>query len=145
MSVQITSIVLTLVQDRCIPEELPSLTQVLPSISILRCGAALCGLLDTIFTGIHSPNAEEALSLLSLPRPPTKAIIEQAAHQLLELGIGESGRGCVIIRSGALGAFVKTRERGGAWVDAFWKHKDTGKIVDVTGGSLLFEWWFDHS
>jgi len=41
----------------------------------------------------------------------------------------------VIIRSGAMGAYVATRAKGGKWVDAFWTdNKD--KVVDVTGRSL---------
>lgn len=82
---------------------------------------------------IDSPNAEEALALLSLPLPPTKSLIEQAAVKFLDLGIGAEGCGCVIIRSGGMGAFVKTRNTEGTWVDAFWASDDAGKIVDVTG------------
>lgn len=81
----------------------------------------------------HSPNAEEALALLSLPLPPVKSSIEQAAVKFLDLGIGAEGSGCVIIRSGEMGAFVKTRKTEGIWVDAFWTGNDTGRVVDVTG------------
>jgi len=110
------------IPDRCIPEELPALIQVLPSISIL------------------SPNSEEALSLLSLSLPPTKPTIELAGGKLLELGIGLAGMGAVIIRSGGLGAYVATREHGGKWVDAFWNpdEQDTSKIIDVTGAGNSF-------
>jgi len=110
------------IPDRCIPEELPALIEVLPSISVL------------------SPNAEEALSLLSLPLPPMKNSIEQAAAEFLDLGVGEAGQGCVIIRSGGMGAFVATRENGGKWVDAFWTSvkEDAHKIVDVTGAGNSF-------
>jgi len=43
----------------------------------------------------------------------------------------------VIIRSGAMGAYVATRAKGGKWVDAFWTdNKD--KVVDVTGAGNSF-------
>jgi len=108
------------IPDRCIPEELPKLIEVLPSISIL------------------SPNAEEALSLLSFPSQPTKLLVELAAARYLEFGVGHHGGGCVIIRSGAMGAYVATREKGGRWIEAFWTDKDPHKIVDVTGAGNSF-------
>ncbi|KAF8576445.1 Ribokinase-like protein [Ramaria rubella] len=108
------------IPDHCIPEELPMLTEVLSSISIL------------------SPNAEEALSLLSLPLPPTQDTIEQAASMFLELGVGNSGNGTIIIRSGGMGAYVMTRSRGGRWVPAYWTTEDQHKIIDVTGAGNSF-------
>ncbi|KAH7916744.1 Ribokinase-like protein [Hygrophoropsis aurantiaca] len=106
------------IPDRCVPEELPSLIRALPAVFIL------------------SPNAEEALGLLSLPLPVTRAAVEGAAAQFLALGVGEGGKGCVIIRSGALGAYVKTREREGQWIHAFWT--DLSKVLDVTGAGNSF-------
>ncbi|KAK7470879.1 hypothetical protein VKT23_002295 [Stygiomarasmius scandens] len=105
------------IPDRCIPEELPALVKVLPSISIL------------------SPNAEEALSLLSYSSPPGKESIELAAKQFLELGVKDS----VIIRSGPLGAYVTTREKGGKWIKAYWdKSERPEKVIDVTGAGNSF-------
>jgi len=52
---------------------------------------------------------------------------------LLDFGIGGEGRGWVIIRSGPLGAYVKSRETTGAWVDAYWTAAESDKVVDVTG------------
>lgn len=75
----------------------------------------------------YSPNAEEALSLLSMTQPPTKALIEEAADRFSKLF-----QGCVIIRSGALGAFVLAKQ-GGRWIDSFWSRKESNMIVDVTG------------
>ena len=46
------------------------------------------------------------------------------------------GTGYVIIRSGALGAYVAKRGVEGFWVDAFWQDRDQGKVVDVTGMPL---------
>ncbi|KAI0092828.1 Ribokinase-like protein [Irpex rosettiformis] len=108
------------IPDRCIPEELPALIAVLPEISIL------------------SPNADEALSLLSIPGTPTCALIEQACQRLLDLGVGPDGSGTVIIRSGHLGAYVKSRTKEGWWVPAYWGEENKAKVVDVTGAGNAF-------
>ncbi|KAK0191208.1 Ribokinase-like protein [Armillaria mellea] len=106
------------IPDRCVPEELPALIKVLPHIFVL------------------SPNAEEALLVLSMALPPTKTSVEEAAEKFLEFGVGNKGRGSVIIRSGELGAYVATRANGGKWIDAFWA--DQEKVVDVTGAGNSF-------
>ncbi|KAG7097280.1 hypothetical protein E1B28_004645 [Marasmius oreades] len=103
------------IPDRCIPEELPALVAILPQISIL------------------SPNAEEALSLLSISLPPIPSIIEQVADTFLKLGVKDA----VVIRSGSLGAYVLTHQRGGKWIPAFWG-EDAKEIVDVTGAGNSF-------
>jgi hypothetical protein len=82
---------------------------------------------------IPSPNAEEAFSLLSMPLPVTKRGIEEACERFLNFGVGESSEGCVIIRSGALGAHVANRDNGGRWIDAYWAENDLERVVDVTG------------
>jgi len=89
---------------------------------------------------MDSPNAEEALSLLSIPLPPTRASIEEAADRFLRYGIGGGRRGWVIIRSGEMGAYVKSLEGGGRWIDAFWTSSadDAGSVVDVTGAGNSF-------
>ncbi|KAI0303136.1 Ribokinase-like protein [Russula brevipes] len=55
------------------------------------------------------PNAEEALALLSIPSPPTKSSIERACEAFLDFGVGPSGTGWVIIRSGSMGAYIASR------------------------------------
>lgn len=115
------------------PEELPALKSVLPSISILRCSDSSNAFFHAL-TSI-SPNAEEALSLLSLPLPPSRESIELAARKFLEIGVGQDKTGWVIIRSGALGAYMKSQVTKGAWVDAYWTREDSHKIIDVTGRS----------
>ena len=82
-----------------------------------------------------SPNAEEALNLLSIPLPTSKDKIEKAAEEFLSIGVSGGGEGAVIIRSGALGAYLKSRETQGKWIDAFWTASDFDKVVDVTGRS----------
>jgi sugar/nucleoside kinase (ribokinase family) len=109
------------IPDRCIPEELPSLKAVLPHIAIL------------------SPNAEEALSLLSLPLVVTKSAVENAASEFLKMGVGKENSGSIIIRSGALGAYVITSNRKGQWIDAFWSSAENiDEVVDVTGAGNSF-------
>jgi len=109
------------IPDRCIPEELPALRDVLPFISVL------------------SPNSEEALRLLSLPLPPTKPLIEQACNTFLDFGVGVGGAGWVIIRSGELGAFIACRSQPGRWIDPYWTIDE--RVVDVTGaGNSFFGW-----
>ena len=105
------------VQDRCVPSELPSLLKVLPDIHIL------------------SPNALEACALLSLPcdAEPSRELIETAAMQLYNFGVGGAdGLGAVLIRSGELGVLVQD-STGKLWIDAYFQSSDVGKVVDVTG------------
>ncbi|KAF8351103.1 Ribokinase-like protein [Amanita rubescens] len=100
------------IPDRCIPSELPALTHVLPDISLF------------------SPNAEEALSLLG-------KLFETAADRFLAYNIGR-GSGWIIIRSGAMGAYIKNQKADGQWINAFWTPEDQDKIVDVTGAGNSF-------
>ncbi|KAK2466525.1 hypothetical protein APHAL10511_002167 [Amanita phalloides] len=104
---------------RCIPSELLALLDVLPHISVL------------------SPNAEEALSLLSLPLPPSRQTIEAAADEFVKYNIG-GGSGWVIIRSGVMGAYVKSQRSSGVWIDAFWTPNDSSRVQDVTGAGNSF-------
>ncbi|KAI0356585.1 Ribokinase-like protein [Trametes cingulata] len=109
------------IPDRCVPEELPALKDVLPDISVL------------------SPNAEEALSLLSMPLPPTKELIEEACRRFLEMGVGPDGNGAVVIRSGAMGACIAQKGQPFNWVDAYWSGPEgASKVVDVTGAGNSF-------
>lgn len=45
--------------------------------------------------------------------------------------------GFVIIRSGALGAYVASRSRPGRWFEAYWTKDDASHVVDVTGKDAL--------
>ncbi|KAI9001247.1 Ribokinase-like protein [Trametes punicea] len=109
------------IPDRCVPEELPALKEVLPDIDVL------------------SPNADEAMSLLSMPLPPTKELVEEACRRFLEMGIGQGGAGSVIIRSGAMGACVGQPGKPLTWVAAYWSGPESmNKVVDVTGAGNSF-------
>lgn len=104
------------IPDRCVPEELPALRVILPKIDIL------------------SPNAIEALTILSMPvESVTREMVEVACSRLLAMDVGKEGKGAVIIRSGELGAYVNQVEKKGLWVDAYWCEGRSGKVVDVTG------------
>ncbi|KAG9124935.1 hypothetical protein FRC07_009627 [Ceratobasidium sp. 392] len=109
----------------CIPEELPSLKSILSRIDIL------------------SPNAEEALGLLSIDKAGenTPSVIEHAAATFLSFGIGKNGSGYVIIRCGAMGAYGATLSAGklgGWWVPVYWTAEDGDAVVDVTGAGNSF-------
>jgi len=99
-----------------VPEELPKLKAVLPYIDIL------------------SPNAEEALGFLSIDLPVTTAKVEEAARIFIQ-----DVKSCVIIRSGAMGAYgLRKGAKEGKWIDAFWTKEDVDKVVDVTGAGNSF-------
>jgi sugar/nucleoside kinase (ribokinase family) len=103
-----------------VPEELPALKRILNRIDIL------------------SPNAEEALGLLSMDKAEesTPSVIEHAAATFLSFGVGRDGSGHVIIRCGALGAYSATLSDGvakGWWTPAYWTLEDDNAVVDVTG------------
>jgi hypothetical protein len=67
----------------------------------------------------------------------TKSAVENAASEFLKMGVGKENSGSVIIRSGALGAYVMTSDRKGRWIDAFWNSTENiDKVVDVTGDFL---------
>ncbi|KAI0771913.1 Ribokinase-like protein [Trametes elegans] len=130
------------IPDRCVPEELPALVKVLPEIAVLRCvdGAAPRMHAAPLKPVHRSPNAEEALSLLSIPGPPNKELVEEACGRFLVLGVGPDGSGAVIIRSGAMGACVAQKGQPLAWVNAYWTGHGsaTDKVVDVTGAGNSF-------
>ncbi|KAJ1311012.1 hypothetical protein OPQ81_009518 [Rhizoctonia solani] len=109
----------------CVPEELPALKGILHRIDIL------------------SPNAEEALGLLSIDKAGVHnpSVIEFAATQFLSFGIGKDTSGYVIIRCGAMGAYAAILEAGiakGWWTPAYWTSEDKGSVVDVTGAGNAF-------
>jgi sugar/nucleoside kinase (ribokinase family) len=108
---------------------------------------------------MRRPNADEALSLLSIPHDEnaiTKRHVEDAAHRFLKLGVGTAPHAtdglrqgaAVIIHAAELGAYVAWREDGaagwrkarciGVWIDAYWTKRDAGRVVDVTGAGNAF-------
>lgn len=112
----------------------------LPSIDILRYPSHL----RSSFTAemiSRSPNSDEALSLLSIKQIPDHSLIEKAAASFLDMGVGKNGEGWVIIRSGALGAYVASRNSKGRWIAAYWSGaEDSKQVVDVTGMAPFTRW-----
>lgn len=111
------------IPDRCIPEELNSLIEVLPHLAVF------------------SPNHEEALSLLGMKDQynevsqslsEKKSILENVAERFLELGV----KGLVVIRSGAMGSFSQRKGMKGCWVEAY--HTDSSRVLDPTGAGNSF-------
>jgi len=96
---------------------MPQLRQVIPALSIL------------------SPNADEALSLLAIPGPPTHALIERAALEVYNCS-PEGKPGAVIVRSGELGAYLYSPQYPGLWVPPC--ERNGNPVVDVTGAGNAF-------
>lgn len=67
-----------------------------------------------------------------MPLPPTRESIEETARKFHNFGVGQDGKGAVIIRSGELGAYLHVGgDSNGTWIDAY--HQDASRVVDVTG------------
>ena len=85
--------------------------------------------IDSLDIITDSPNAEEALTILSIPLPVTKAKVQAAASAFIKR--------CpiVVIRCGELGAFIQGTQqiKDGCWIAAFWNMDSAGQVVDVTG------------
>ncbi|GAA6028422.1 hypothetical protein JCM8097_007023 [Rhodosporidiobolus ruineniae] len=112
------------IPDRCVPEEMDSLRQILPHCAVF------------------SPNHEEAWAFFGVSAAEAirrgKAGIEAVAQRFFDEGAG----GAVVIRSGPLGAYAaKKGEEQGVWVPAYHSYEDgtaTGKVQDVTGAGNSF-------
>lgn len=120
------SLVYEPIPDRCIPEELPALREILPHIEIF------------------SPNHEEAASFYGISPAQVlergKEGIEEIAKRFLK---EEGAKDLVIIRSGAWGAFTvrKGEEENGFWTEAYYPYDDTEaqkRVKDVTGAGNSF-------
>ncbi|SGY93697.1 BQ5605_C037g11604 [Microbotryum silenes-dioicae] len=115
------------IPDRCIPEELDVLKQVLGEIDVF------------------SPNHEEASSFFGIS---TNEVIdrglkgiEELAHRFLELG----SKSYVVIRSGAWGAYAIQRDHPeqAFWMGPYHGYEkvvgvERGKVKDVTGAGNSF-------
>ncbi|KAK4705250.1 hypothetical protein P7C70_g957, partial [Phenoliferia sp. Uapishka_3] len=105
------------IPDSCIPENLPTLLEILPLLEVF------------------SPNHEEASGFFGIGEEEVKARgkkgIEDVAARFLERGARR-----VVVRSGAWGAWIVEKGSDGMWVDAY--HKDASKVVDVTGAGNSF-------
>lgn len=88
------------------------------------------------FLAVFSPNHEEAGAFFSLSPEDLakegKAGIELVARRFMEEGAG----GHVIIRSGAMGAYVLSCDMEGLWIEAY--HQTLPANFDPTGAGNSF-------
>jgi sugar/nucleoside kinase (ribokinase family) len=112
------------VPDLCVPDQLA------------KCKQA-CQTADII-----SPNDGELLSFFGedgAEGKERKQKVEQRALELLKSGIGEGGKGAVVVRAGKDGCYGAILENGNPrdfWLPPF--HQDSRKVVDPTGGGNGF-------
>ncbi|BGP40466.1 hypothetical protein JCM10449v2_004428 [Rhodotorula kratochvilovae] len=119
------SLVYEPIPDRCTPDELPALREVLPRVRVF------------------SPNHEEAGAFFALSPAEVACGGREGIEALARRFLAEGAADVVLIRSGPLGAFALRRggEESGVWVPAFHSYEDgraTGKVVDVTGAGNSF-------
>ncbi|WRT70892.1 uncharacterized protein IL334_007891 [Kwoniella shivajii] len=93
---------------------------------------------------VLSPNHEEIFSFYSIPLmefsdPDLKPTVEKLIkHLVSDVGIGEDGKGIVIVRCGRLGACVGTKLHGLKWCPAYFTGQEESKVRDVTGAGNAF-------
>lgn len=91
---------------------------------------------------VLSPNHEELLAFygMSAKSETVWEDVERIMRQLLERGIGpHEGKGILVVRCGAKGAYVGTRGAPIRQVPAFWG-RGSHRVKDVTGGECLCQW-----
>ncbi|BGP25005.1 pfkB family carbohydrate kinase [Rhodotorula toruloides] len=112
------------IPDRCIPEEMPSLRQILPNIRVF------------------SPNHEEAWSFFGVGPEEVARRGKQGIEEVAQRFFEEGARSIVVIRSGALGAYaLRKGDERGVWVPAYHVYQPGGpggKVLDVTGAGNSF-------
>lgn len=104
------------IPDRCIPSELPSLRKLF----------ALLGP-----KSVFSPNHEEAWAFFGVDPRECASREKNGIEDVAQKFFAEGADTIIVIRSGAMGAYVKRRGEEGVWVEAY--HRTTDKVVDVTG------------
>ncbi|GAA5983175.1 hypothetical protein JCM10908_000184 [Rhodotorula pacifica] len=113
------------IPDRCRPDELESLRQVLPSIAVF------------------SPNHEEAWAFFGVSAEESNRRGRPGVEEVAKRFLAEGASDLVVIRSGPMGAYTLRRneEEKAFWVPAYHSYetgKSTGKVVDVTGAGNSF-------
>ncbi|GAA5820542.1 hypothetical protein JCM11251_003039 [Rhodosporidiobolus azoricus] len=112
------------IPDRCIPEEMDALREVLPHVEIF------------------SPNHEEAWAFFGVGPEEVARRGKEGIEQVAQRFFDEGAASVVVIRSGPLGAYaLRKGEEKGVWVPAYHSYQDgkaTGKVVDVTGAGNSF-------
>ena len=86
------------------------------------------------------PNHEELLAIYDQPCTiatfqELQEVISPLIHHLLDVvGVGRNGGGAVVVRCGRHGSCVGTKSKGIKWFPAYFTEKDSGRVVDVSGG-----------
>ncbi|GAA5865697.1 hypothetical protein JCM1840_003222 [Sporobolomyces johnsonii] len=112
------------IPDRCTPDELPSLRNVLPHVAVF------------------SPNHEEAWAFYGIGVEEVARRGKEGIEEVAQRFFAEGAKEVVVIRSGALGAYaIRRGEEKGVWVPAYHSYSDEAaqrKVVDVTGAGNSF-------
>jgi hypothetical protein len=88
------------------------------------------------------PNHEELLAIYDQPctistYQQLQEVISPVIHHLLDVvGVGSNGQGAVVIRCGRHGSCVGTKAKGIKWFPAYFTEKDSGRVIDVSGGKF---------
>ncbi|GAA6000030.1 hypothetical protein JCM10207_006020 [Rhodosporidiobolus poonsookiae] len=111
------------IPDRCTPEELPSLREILPHVEVF------------------SPNHVEAWAFNGVGPDEVERRGKEGIEEVARRFFDEGALGAVVIRSGPLGAYaIRRGEEKGVWVPAYhaYGEEGKGKVVDVTGAGNSF-------
>ena len=108
--------------DTCRPEELENCLQTLKTVDVISPNHnEICGYFGR--TGNLSNGELD------------RSAIEECSKGFLQSGVGSDSQGVVVVRAGAGGCYVVTRETS-FWLPAY--HTDPAKVVDPTGGGNAF-------
>lgn len=108
--------------DSCVPDQLKICLDALKHVNVV------------------SPNHEELCGFYG-EKEATKAgevncmTIEKCSARWLESGVGQDGKGAIVVRAGAAGCFIRS-SKDLRWLPAY--HRDANKVVDPTGGGNTF-------
>jgi sugar/nucleoside kinase (ribokinase family) len=105
------------VPDLCIPDELENCYKAMKLVDVL------------------SPNHAELSSFFGHDTDQLSSV-EKHAKAFVASGIGPDGNGTIVVRCGKVGCFAAGRENI-QWFPAY-HTKETGKVVDPTGGGNTF-------
>jgi sugar/nucleoside kinase (ribokinase family) len=93
---------------------------------------------------VLSPNHLELAALFgeSPAKAHDKATIEDLARRILDSGVGQDGKGTVVVRAGENGSVVVSRDLPPTWLPPFYTTGADGeqhsKVVDPTGAGNAF-------
>lgn len=91
------------------------------------------------FADVFSPNHEELAGFFD-ERTSTAfdpQVIERQAKSFLDVGVGPSGDGCMLVRAAGHGCLVMSRGTPPTWLPSFYA-SDSDMVVDPTGAGNAF-------